>query len=41
MAAEALPAHAPDPGTLSLDHLGENFAALEIELSDEEFAKLG
>ena len=31
----------PIPGTLSLDHLRENLAALEIELSDEEFAKLG
>ena len=31
----------PIPGTLSIDHLGENLAALEIELSDEEFAKLG
>ena len=27
----------PIPGTLSLDHLKENLAALEIELSDDEF----
>jgi len=31
------PIVAPIPGTLSLDHLKENLAALEIELSDEEF----
>jgi pyridoxine 4-dehydrogenase len=31
----------PIPGTLSLDHLKENLGALEIELSDEEFAALG
>ena len=30
----------PIPGTLSLDHLRENLAALEIELSDGEFAEL-
>jgi pyridoxine 4-dehydrogenase len=30
----------PIPGTLSLDHLKENLAALEIELSDEEFEAL-
>ena len=30
----------PIPGTLSLDHLQENLAALELELSDEEFAAL-
>jgi len=28
------------PGTLSLEHLRENLAALEIELSDEEFERL-
>jgi pyridoxine 4-dehydrogenase len=31
---------APIPGTLSLDHLKENFAALDLELSDEEFERL-
>jgi aryl-alcohol dehydrogenase-like predicted oxidoreductase len=30
----------PIPGTLSLDHLKENLAALEIELPDEEFETL-
>ena len=30
----------PIPGTLSLDHLKENLAALEIELSDDEFEAL-
>jgi pyridoxine 4-dehydrogenase len=30
----------PIPGTLSLEHLKENLAALEIELSDEEFQRL-
>jgi pyridoxine 4-dehydrogenase len=30
----------PIPGTLSLDHLEENLAALEIELSDDEFEAL-
>jgi pyridoxine 4-dehydrogenase len=34
------PVMAPIPGTLSLDHLKENLAALEIELSDEEFERL-
>ena len=34
------PAMAPIPGTLSLDHLKENLAALEIELTDEEFERL-
>jgi pyridoxine 4-dehydrogenase len=34
------PAMLPIPGTLSLEHLKENLAALEIELSDEEFAAL-
>ena len=34
------PAMAPIPGTLSLEHLNENLAALEIELSDEEFQRL-
>ena len=29
----------PIPGTLSLDHLRENLAALEIELSDAEFER--
>jgi aryl-alcohol dehydrogenase-like predicted oxidoreductase len=31
----------PIPGTLSLDHLEENLAALEIELTDDEFEVLG
>ena len=31
----------PIPGTLSLEHLKENLAALEIELSDAEFEALG
>jgi aryl-alcohol dehydrogenase-like predicted oxidoreductase len=30
----------PIPGTLSLDHLKQNLAALEIELSDDEFQAL-
>jgi pyridoxine 4-dehydrogenase len=30
----------PIPGTLSLDHVKENLAALQIELSDEEFDDL-
>lgn len=34
------PAMLPIPGTLSLEHLRENLAALEIELSDEEFEAL-
>jgi pyridoxine 4-dehydrogenase len=34
------PAMLPIPGTLSLEHLKENLAALEIELSDEEFGAL-
>jgi len=34
------PAMAPIPGTLSLEHLKENLAALEIELSDEEYEAL-
>jgi pyridoxine 4-dehydrogenase len=34
------PAMAPIPGTLSLDHLRENLGALEIELSEAEFAGL-
>ena len=35
------PVTVPIPGTLSLDHLGQNLAALEIELTDAEFAALG
>jgi pyridoxine 4-dehydrogenase len=35
------PAMVPIPGTLSLEHLKENLAALEIELSDHEFEALG
>jgi pyridoxine 4-dehydrogenase len=30
----------PIPGTLSVDHVKENLAALEIELSDDEFERL-
>ena len=35
------PAMLPIPGTSSLDHLEENVAAAEIELSDEDLAALG
>jgi aryl-alcohol dehydrogenase-like predicted oxidoreductase len=31
----------PIPGTLSAAHLGENLAALDIELGDDEFAQVG
>lgn len=34
------PAICPIPGTLSLEHLRENLAALEIELTGEEFVAL-
>jgi aryl-alcohol dehydrogenase-like predicted oxidoreductase len=34
------PAIVPIPGSLSLDHVRENIAALEIELTDEEFDSL-
>jgi aryl-alcohol dehydrogenase-like predicted oxidoreductase len=34
------PAMLPIPGTLSLEHLKQNLAALEIELSDDEFQAL-
>jgi pyridoxine 4-dehydrogenase len=34
------PTMLPIPGTLSLDHLKQNLAALEIELSDAEFQSL-
>ncbi len=34
------PAMLPIPGTLSLAHLRENLAALEIELTDEEYQSL-
>lgn len=34
------PAVAPIPGTLSLQHLGENLAALDIDLSTEDFETL-
>ena len=34
------PATLPIPGTLSLEHLKENLAALEIELTDAEFDAL-
>ena len=35
------PTIVPIPGTLSLDHLEANLAALDIELSDEDYARLG
>jgi pyridoxine 4-dehydrogenase len=35
------PVTAPIPGTLSLEHLRENLAALDIELTDDEFERLG
>ncbi len=35
------PATAPIPGTLSLEHLRENLAALELPVSDEELGALG
>jgi len=34
------PAMLPIPGTLSLEHLRENLAALELELTDEQFDRL-
>ena len=34
------PVMLPIPGTLSLAHLKENMAALELELTDEEFSRL-
>ena len=34
------PAMLPIPGTLSIDHLHQNLGALELELSDAEFAAL-
>jgi pyridoxine 4-dehydrogenase len=34
------PAIAPIPGTLSIEHLRENLAALELELTDEDVAAL-
>jgi pyridoxine 4-dehydrogenase len=34
------PTTAPIPGTLSLEHLKENLAALELELADDEFEAL-
>jgi aryl-alcohol dehydrogenase-like predicted oxidoreductase len=34
------PATLPIPGTLSIEHLKENLAALEIELTDAEFDAL-
>jgi aryl-alcohol dehydrogenase-like predicted oxidoreductase len=35
------PVTLPIPGTLSIEHLRENLAALEIELNDAEFQALG
>jgi pyridoxine 4-dehydrogenase len=35
------PTIVPIPGTLSLDHVKANLAALDIELSDEDYARLG
>ena len=37
---ERSPSMIPIPGTLSLEHLEDNLAALELELSDEDYAKL-
>jgi pyridoxine 4-dehydrogenase len=37
---ERSPTMLPIPGTLSLDHLNENLAALEIELNDADFQAL-
>ena len=34
------PAMLPIPGTLSLEHLEQNLAALELELSDDELDSL-
>jgi aryl-alcohol dehydrogenase-like predicted oxidoreductase len=34
------PVMLPIPGTLSIEHLRENLAALDIELTDEEFEAL-
>jgi aryl-alcohol dehydrogenase-like predicted oxidoreductase len=34
------PATAPIPGTLSIDHVRENLAALELELSDDDYERL-
>jgi aryl-alcohol dehydrogenase-like predicted oxidoreductase len=34
------PSMGPIPGTLSLEHLKGNLAALDLELSDEDYAKL-
>jgi len=34
------PAMLPIPGTLSLEHVRQNLAALEIELTDDEFEAL-
>lgn len=34
------PSMTPIPGTLSLEHLKGNLAALDLELSDEDYAKL-
>jgi pyridoxine 4-dehydrogenase len=35
------PTMLPIPGTLSLEHLRENLAALEVQLSDDDLAALG
>jgi aryl-alcohol dehydrogenase-like predicted oxidoreductase len=35
------PAMLPIPGTLSIEHLRENLGAAAIELSDEDFDRLG
>ena len=34
------PSMAPIPGTLSLEHLQQNLAALDLELSDEDYDEL-
>ena len=37
---QASPVTVPIPGTSSVDHLEENVAAAEVELSDEQVARL-
>ena len=34
------PSMAPIPGTLSLEHVKSNLAALDLELSDDDYARL-
>jgi aryl-alcohol dehydrogenase-like predicted oxidoreductase len=40
VAPQAVTDIAPIPGTLSFEHLKTNLAALDLELSDEDYAKL-